>query len=275
MSVEDRWQWIEPGKLSVKRQCELLALPRSSWYYEPREEDAEGIALMHLIDEQYTKAPFYGSRKMVVHLHGLGHDVSRKRVQRLMRLMDIQGICPGPNTSRRRQEHAVYPYLLRGLSVTRPNQVWSADITYIRLLHGFAYLVAIMDWFSRYVLAWRLSNSLETVFCLEALEEALGHGHPEIFNTDQGCQFTSAEFTGRLQQEDIRISMDSCGRAFDNIFVERLWRTVKYENVYLNGYQFMREAKEGLGLYFPFYNGERFHQALDYKTPAEVYRTDR
>lgn len=229
---------------------------------------------MNLIDEEYTRHPFYGSRKMVVFLGTEGHMVNRKRIQRLMRLMDIQGICPGPNTSRRRWEHAVYPYLLKDLLITRPNQVWSADITYIRLTRGFAYLVAILDWYSRYVLSWRLSNSLETAFCVEALDEALSIATPEIFNTDQGCQFTSQDFIVRLQEKDIRISMDSKGRAFDNIFNERLWRTVKYEDVYLKGYQRVPEAQEGFGKYFPFYNDERFHQALGYRTPAAVYYGD-
>lgn len=226
---------------------------------------------MNLIDEQYTRTPFYGSRKMVVFLKGRGHEVNRKKIQRLMRQMGIRGICPGPNTSLRRREHAVYPYLLKNLSIQRPNQVWSADITYIRLLHGFAYLVAILDWFSRYVLAWRLSNSLETAFCMEALEEALKVGSPDIFNTDQGVQFTSSDFTKRLKDQKIEISMDSKGRAFDNIFTERLWRSVKYEDVYIQGYQTMSQAQAGLKSYFLFYNHERFHQALGYKTPREVH----
>lgn len=208
---------------------------------------------------------------MVVFLNGQGWEVNRKRIVRLMRIMGIQGICPGPNTSLRRQEHVVYPYLLRNLLINRPNQVWSADITYIRLYRGFAYLVAILDWFSRYVVAWRLSNSLETAFCTETLDEALRQSAPEIFNTDQGCQFTSQDFTGRLKKQQIRISMDSVGRAFDNIFVERLWRSVKYEDVYLKGYQTMIEAQKGLKDYFRFYNHERFHQALDYRTPAQVH----
>lgn len=229
---------------------------------------------MKLIDEEYTRRPFYGSRKLVVFLEAQGHEVNRKRIQRLMRLMGIQGVCPGPNTSRRRTEHAVYPYLLRNYLIERPNQVWSADITYIPLIRGFAYLVAILDWFSRYVLAWRLSNSMETAFCVEALEEALGQASPEIFNTDQGCQFTSQDFVVRLQKRDIRISMDSRGRAFDNIFNERLWRSVKYEDVYLKGYQTMPEAQEGLGKYFRFYNDERFHQSLAYRTPSAVHCGD-
>lgn len=231
----------------------------------------EDVKLMNLIDAQYTRTPFYGSRKMVVFLKGLGHTVNRKKVQRLMREMSIEGICPGPNTSLRRREHAVYPYLLKGFTIERPNQVWSADMTYIRLMHGFAYLVAILDWFSRYVLAWRLSNSLETGFCMEALEEALRKARPEIFNTDQGCQFTSEDFTKRLMESKIQISMDSRGRAFDNIFNERLWRSVKYEDVYVQGYQSMVEAQLGMKNYFLFYNHERPHQALDYRTPAEVH----
>jgi putative transposase len=256
---------------SLKWQCEVLGLSRSSFYYQPVEPNAEDVVLMNLIDAQYTQTPFYGSRKMLVFLGTLGHAVNRKRIRRLMREMGIQGVCPGPNTSRRRLDHAVYPYLLRGLLIERPDQVWGVDVTYIRLLKGFAYLVAILDWFSRYVLSWRLSNSLETNFCLEALEEALGQATPEIFNSDQGCQFTSLGFTGRLQQREIKISMDGRGRAFDNIFVERLWRSVKYEDVYLKGYGAMPEAQEGLGNYFRFYNTERFHQALNYKTPHEVY----
>jgi putative transposase len=226
---------------------------------------------MNLIDEEYTRHPFYGSRKMVVFLKQRGYEANRKRIQRLMREMGVQGICPGPNTSRRRMEHAVYPYLLKNLSIERPNQVWSADITYIRLARGFAYLVVILDWYSRYVLSWRLSNSLETAFCTEALDEALKQGTPEIFNTDQGCQFTSSDFTKLLLARDIKISMDSRGRAFDNIFTERLWRTVKYEDVYIQGYQTMIEAQPGLGKYFPFYNNERFHQSLGYRTPSEIH----
>lgn len=226
---------------------------------------------MNLIDTQYTQTPFYGSRKMVVFLEHEGYAVNRKRVQRLMRQMGIAGICPGPNTSRRRQDHAVYPYLLRGMAITRPNQVWSTDITYIRLAQGFVYLVAVLDWFSRYVLSWRLSNSLETSFCTEALEAALKHATPEIFNTDQGCQFTSAEFTGMLKRHDVRISMDGRGRAFDNIFVERLWRTVKYEDIYPRGYSSVSAVQLGLKDYFRFYNEKRFHQSLGYRTPRGVY----
>jgi len=232
----------------------------------------EDILLMKLIDEQYTKTPFYGSRKIVVYLNHLGHGVNRKRVQRLMRKMEIAGICPGPNTSKRNQGHKVYPYLLKGLKIDKTNQVWSTDITYIRLLNGFVYLVAIIDWYSRYVLAWRLSNSMETSFCVETLEEALkGYGRPDIFNTDQGCQFTSVEFTGALLNREILISMDSKGRALDNIFVERLWRSVKYEDIYLKGYETMSQVQAGLKRYFLFYNNERYHESLSYKTPQQVH----
>lgn len=261
----------EDPVLSLRHQCDLLGINRSSLYYKPYPVSKEDKVLMNLMDEEYTRHPFYGSRKLMVYLKALGYEINRKRVQRLMGILGIAGIIPGPNTSKRDQAHKVYPYLLTGLEIVRPNQVWSTDITYIRLLSGFAYLVVILDWYSRYVLAWRLSNSLETHFCLEALEESLKDRTPEIFNTDQGVQFTSNEFTGLLKQRQIKISMDSKGRALDNIFVERLWRSVKYEDVYLKGYQTMREAHEGLKGYFNFYNHERFHQSLGYKTPWEVY----
>lgn len=274
MKIEERWEWINRrnGVLSLKRQCAILGLNRSSWYYRPVAPDTEEKVLLNLIDAEYTRRPFYGSRKILIYLRGLGYAVNRKRVCRLMRILGICGIIPGPNTSKRNQAHKVYPYLLAGLEIVRSNQVWSTDITYIRLVNGFAYLVAVLDWHSRYVLSWRLSNSLETEFCLEALEEALKAGHPEIFNTDQGVQFTSEEFTGLLKEQQIRISMDSKGRALDNIFVERLWRSVKYEDIYLKGYDTIGEAREGLRDYFKFYNNERYHQSLDYKTPLEVYR---
>lgn len=256
---------------SLSWQCELVGLNRSSVYYEPASEDEENLKLMRLIDEQYTKTPFYGSRKMREYLREQDYEVNRKRVQRLMRQMGLAAIYPGPNISRRNQEHKVYPYLLGGLAITRPDQVWSTDITYIRLSKGFLYLTAILDWFSRYVLAWRLSNSLDTSFCLQALEESLRHGRPEIFNTDQGVQFTSEAFTGKLLENGIRVSMDSRGRALDNVFVERLWRSVKYEDVYLKEYETVDETEEGIGKYFQFYNHERFHQSLDYRKPYEVY----
>jgi putative transposase len=273
LSEDERWSWIDPDskRLSLTGQCELLDLARSSWYYRPVAPDAAEIRLLNLIDEEYTRRPFYGSRKLLVYLRGLGHEINRKRVQRLMGILGISGITPGPNTSKRNQAHKVYPYLLTGVVIERPDQVWSTDITYIRMAHGFAYLVAVLDWYSRYVLAWRLSNSLETQFCLEALEESLKCGTPDIFNTDQGVQFTSEEFTGFLKGQKIQISMDSKGRALDNIFVERLWRSVKYEDVYLKGYETMSEAYDGLKAYFWFYNNERFHQSLGYKTPREVY----
>ena len=257
--------------LSMRRQCGLLSLNRSGIYYQPASVDPEDLFLMHLIDEEYTKLPFYGSRRMKAQLCGLGYPVGRERVQRLMRLMGLEAIFPGPNTSKRAQEHKIYPYLLKGVEITRPNQVWSTDITYIRLAGGFLYLVAVIDWFSRYVLSWRLSNSLDTSFCVEALEDAFQFGKPDIFNSDQGTQFTSEDFTGRLLKEAVAISMGSKGRALDNIFVERLWRSVKYEEVYLSDYQAVADARDGLGWYFEFYNVERYHQALNYRRPYEVY----
>ena len=262
----------EEDSLSLVRQCTLLGVSRSSLYYEPRPESEENQKLLNLIDEEYTRRPFYGSRKITVYLRGLDYAINRKRIQRLMAVLGIAGIIPGPNLSKRNQAHKIYPYLLKGILIVRPNQVWSTDITYIRLLHGFCYLMAIIDWFSRYILAWRLSNSLETFFCLEALEEALkNHGHPEIFNSDQGSQFTSSEWISRLKENKINISMDSKGRALDNIFVERFWRTLKYEDIYLKNYETMREAQSGLKDYFPFYNRVRPHQGLSYKTPHQVY----
>jgi putative transposase len=240
----------------------------------PRSDSEVDLLLLGLIDEQYTRRPFYGSRKMVTFLKTRGHWVNRKRVQRLMRILGLAGMAPGPNTSRPHPQHKVYPYLLRGVVVTKPNQVWSTDITYIRLAHGFVYLVAVIDWYSRKVLSWRISNTLDTVFCVDCLEEALQRfGNPEIFNTDQGCQFTSEGFTGVLKTHDIAISMDGRGRALDNIFVERLWRSVKYEDVYLKGYANTMELMIGLTEYFVFYNGERPHQSLGNLTPNTVYAT--
>ena len=227
---------------------------------------------MRRIDEQYLKTPFYGSRRMEDYLDGQGFEVNRKRVQRLMRLMGLEAIYPKPRLSQRNQEHEVFPYLLRDVVIERPDQVWSTDITYLPMRRGFLYLVAIIDWFSRYVLSWRLSNTLDTVFCIDALEEALsGSRRPDIFNSDQGCQFTSKAFTGRLKARDISISMDGRGRAFDNIFIERLWWAVKYEEVYLHAYENGRVAHDRLGRYFLFYNVERPHQSLDYRTPCELY----
>lgn len=227
--------------------------------------------LMRLIDEQYTRTPFYGSRRMRVYLRELGYGLNRKRVQRLMRLMGLEGVAPGPRTSRRQPEHKVYPYLLRDVVPVRPNQVWSTDITFIPMRVGFMYLVAILDWYSRYVVGWALSNTLDTGFCLEALERAFERGRPEIFNSDQGCQFTSEAFTGRLEAQGVRISMDGRGRVFDNIFVERLWRTIKHEDIYLKDYMTVPELDTGLAQYFRFYNNERPHQALGYRTPAIVH----
>lgn len=229
---------------------------------------------MAQINAEYTRHPFYGSRKMTVYLRSMGHCINRKRVQRLMGKLGLAGMAPGPNTSRPHPQHKVYPYLLRGVRVTRPNQVWSCDITYLRLARGFVYLVAVIDWYSRKVLAWRVSNTLDSGFCVDCLEQALQiFGTPEIFNTDQGCQFTSEAFTGVLKMRGIAISMDGRGRALDNIFVERLWRSIKHEEVYLKGYSTMPELLLGLAEYFVFYNTERSHQSLDYCTPDVVYRT--
>ena len=272
-----RQAWIETGDgVAVVRQCVLAGVSRATVYAHqmPLQVDETDLLLSGLIDEEYTRHPFYGSRRMVIFLGEVGHSVNRKRVQRLMREMGLAGMAPGPNTSGAHPAHKVYPYLLRGVPVVRPNQVWSTDITYIRLAHGFAYLVAIIDWYSRCVLSWRISNSMESVFCVDCLEEALRtHGKPEIFNSDQGSQFTSEAFTGVLKRESVVISMDGRGRAFDNIFVERLWRNVKHEDVYLKGYATMGELMVGLAKYFTFYNGERPHQSLGYKTPIAVYRS--
>jgi putative transposase len=258
--------------VSVRRQCEILALNRSSLYYESVGIDPEELELMRRIDELHLKYAFFGSRRISQELRTQGLVVNRKRVQRLMRIMDLEGVAPKPNTSRPAPEHPVFPYLLRNLTVSRPNQVWAADITYIPLARGFAYLVAIMDWYSRRVLAWRLSNSLDTAFCVEAVENALARfGQPEIFNTDQGSQFTAEDFTQVLRARGIKISMDGKGRCLDNVFVERLWRSLKYEEVYLNDYDNLVEARSGIGHYFAFYNDRRPHQALGYQTPAGFF----
>ena len=258
--------------VSIARQCALVGLPRSSYYFEPSgTESEENLRLMRRIDELYLRRPFYGSPRMTDWLRDLGWAVNEKRVARLMRLMGLQAALPGPHTSRPHPEHRVYPYLLRGVEVRAPDEVWCSDITYIPMRRGFVYLVAVMDWFSRYVLAWELSNTLETAFCLAALERALKGSVPDIFNTDQGAQFTSADFTGRLEQAGIRVSMDGRGRATDNIFVERLWWSVKYEEVYLHDYADGTAARAGLGRYFRLYNTRRRHQALGRRTPAEVY----
>ena len=272
-----RQGWIDPGDaLAVVQQCALAGVSRATVYAQqkPRPIDESDLLLSRLIDEEFTRHPFYGSRKMVVFLKTSGHLVNRKRVQRLMRRIGLAGMAPGPNTSRPHPEHKVYPYLLRGVPVVRPNQVWSTDITYLRLPRGFAYLVAIIDWYSRRVLSWRISNSMEAVFCVDCLEEALRHhGKPEIFNSDQGAQFTSIAFTGMLEREGIVVSMDGRGRVFDNIFVERLWRSVKQEDIYLKGYASMGELMIGLTEYFAFYNGQRPHQSLGQQTPDVVYRS--
>ncbi|HSQ54690.1 MAG TPA: IS3 family transposase [Gemmata sp.] len=274
LSCEHKRTLIEPGHpaLSVRRQCELLGLSRSSLYYEPAGETLEDLRLMRRIDEQYTACPFYGSRRMTAWLVEQGEEVNRKRVQRLMRVMGLEAIYPKPRLSAAGKGHRIYPYLLRDVKVVRPDQVWSTDITYVPMASGFMYLAAVIDWFSRYVIAWRLSNTLDGSFCLEMLEEALRGGRPEVFNTDQGVQFTATAFTGRLESAGVAVSMDGRGRALDNVFVERLWRSVKYEDIYLRSYEAVPELHRGLARYFAFYNDERLHQSLDYRTPEAVYR---
>jgi putative transposase len=275
--AETRRSLVEPehAELSVRRQCELLGLNRSSLYYEPAPETPENLRLMRLIDAEYTAHPFYGSRRLTAWLERQGEEVNRKRVQRLMRIMGLEAIYPKPRLSLAGRGHRVFPYLLRGVKIERPDQVWSTDITYIPLPAGFMYLAAIIDWYSRYVLAWRLSNTLDGSFCLGMLDEALSRGKPEVFNTDQGVQFTAEAWTSRLVSAGVAVSMDGRGRCLDNVFVERLWRTVKYEDVYLRGYAAVPELQQGLGRYFPFYNTERLHQSLGYRTPAEVYGKSR
>jgi putative transposase len=257
----------------VARRCELLDISRSGYYYQPKGPSDEEYELMKMIDRQYLEAPFYGARKIAACLRGRGHVVNRKRVRRLMNLMGLKAIYRRPWTSKPSTGHKIYPYLLGDMKITRPNQVWAADITYIPMKRGFLYLVAIIDWYSRYVLAWRLSNTLEADFCVEALREALKKGKPEIFNTDQGRQFTSEAFTRLLEQHGVKISMDGKGSYNDNLFIERLWRTVKYEEVYLKAYRDGSEARQSLDSYFRFYNAARPHQALGYRTPGEVYAT--
>lgn len=264
--------------IGLSKQCKLAGVARATFYdkkrrLQERVDDAE-LILLELLDAEYTRHPFYGSRRMTVWLRLCGHNINRKQVQRLMQKLGLAGMAPGPNTSLAHPAHKIYPYLLRGLPIIRPNHVWSVDITYVRLSRGFAYLVAILDWYSRKVLSWRLSNTMDAGFCVDCLEEAIRHyGRPEIFNSDQGSQFTSDSFTKVLTDHNITISMDGRGRALDNIFVERLWRNVKYEDIYLNGYATMSELMLGLTNYFVFYNGERPHQALDYKKPNTVYLT--
>ncbi len=263
---------VDSSQLSIRRQCELLGLSRSSLYYEAATETEANLCLMRLIDEQYLATPFFGSRRMTVWLKKAGHVVNRKRVQRLMHLMDLEAIYPKPRLSLANKEHRKFQYLLRGLSVNRVNQVWSTDITYVPMSRGFMYLVAVIDWHSRYVLSWRLSNSLESSFCMEALEAALELGCPEIFNTDQGVQFTNRLFTGRLEAAGIAISMDGRGRALDNVFVERLWWSVKYEHIYRHDHQTTKSLYQGLDTYLEFFNRKRPHQSLAYETPWDVYQ---
>src|ERR1700740_322360 len=272
-SLERRRSWIQPQskRLSVRRQCALLARPPASYYYQAVPESAENRLHQRLLDEEYTRHPFDGVRKSTVWLRLQHHAVGPKRVRRLLRSMGLMAVYPKPRLSLNPLAHKRFPYLLKGLAIVRPNQVWSTDITYIRRRGGFVCLAAVIDWYSRYVLAWELSISLEADFCVAVLERALAAQRPEIFNTDQGVQFTSVAFQAPLLAAQVRLSMDGRGRAFDNIFVERLWRSVKYEEVYLKDYRNVAEARAGLGQYFPFYNGERIHQALDYRTPQSVH----
>jgi putative transposase len=275
LSVERRREVVDRRHptLSIKHQCNLLDISRSGLYYQPKGISEEDLSLMKLIDRQYLVAPFYGARKIAACLKSQGYLVNRKRVRRLMCLMGLKAIYRRPRTSKPAPGHKIYPYLLGGMKITRPNQVWSVDIICIPMARGFLYLVAIIDWYSRYVLSWRLSNTLDASFCVEALEEALRKGKPDIFNTDQGAQFTSEAFTGLLEQHGVRISMDGKGSYNDNLFIERLWRIVKYEEAYLKAYQDGRDARISLGNYFRFYNTERPHQSHGYRTPAEVYCT--
>jgi putative transposase len=275
LTLEQKRNAIEPAnkKIAVQKQCELLGLSRSSLYYKPRGNTQYNEMLMKLIDRQYVETPFYGIDKMTKYLCRQGHHVNHKRVRRLMRQMGLEAVYPRSKRglSISDKQHKIYPYLLNDVVITHTDQVWSADITYVRMYRGWLYLVAVMDWFSRYVLSWEVSTTLESEFCVTALKQALSFGRPEIFNTDQGSQFTSEDFTKILLAAEIQISMDGKGRVFDNIFVERLWRSVKVEEVYLHDYQTVAEARYGLGRYFDLYNNRRFHQALGYCTPAEVY----
>jgi putative transposase len=275
MSMPDRRAMIDPAKddLSVRRQCELLALARSSVYRPKSATATHDLALMRRIDELHLKLPFYGSRRMMFELNKESPKVNRKHVQRLMRLMGIVALVPRPGTSKPAPGHKIYPYLLRGVAITEPNHVWATEITYIPMEHGFLYLVAVIDWASRAVLAWRLSNTMDTRFCIDALDEALArYGAPRIFNTDQGSQFTSEAFTGRLIAAGVVISMDGRGRFLDNIFIERLWRSIKYEEIHLKAYANGREARVGIGSWMTFYNEERPHQAMDNQKPMAVWR---
>jgi putative transposase len=272
-SLEQRRTWINPthSRLSVRRQCQLLGLAPATYYYQAQPESPENLYYMRWLDQEYTDRPFYGVRKMTAGLQLQGYAVGPKRVRRLLRAMGLMAVYPKPRLSLNPLAHKRFPYLLKGVAIVRPNQVWSTDITYIRLQGGFVFLAAVLDWYSRYVLAWELSITLEADFCVTVLERALRDQRPEIFNTDQGVQFTSAQFQAPLLAAQVRLSMDGRGRAFDNIFVERLWRSVKYEEVYLKDYRNVAEAREGLQRYFPFYNEQRIHQALDYRTPHNVH----
>jgi putative transposase len=272
-----RLAMIERGhsQVSLVRQCELLGVNRSSVYYEPAAADPYDLELMALMDHQYLKTPFYGSRRLTEWLTKQGHGVNRKHVQRLMRLMGIEAIYQKPNTSKPAPGHRIYPYLLRGLAITRADQVWASDITSIPMARGFLYLTVVMDWFSRYVVAWRLSNTLDADVCVDALEMALLLGRPDIFNTDQGSQYTSDDFTGVLLGAGVQISMDGKGRCLDNVLLERLWRSLKYEEVYLHAYETVTAARAGIGAWLSFYNDERQHQSLGYLTPREVYEASR
>lgn len=272
-----RQQLVDPtdNSWSVREQCRLLSVNRSNLYYQPVGESVENLQLMRLLDEQYTRTPFYGVLKMTAWLRLKGYTVNPKRVRRLLRQMGLEAVYPKPNTSESHPDHQVFPYLLRDQVIKRCDQVWSTDITYIRLAHGYVYLMAVIDGYSRYVLGWALSTTLEADFCIEAVGELLQHRQCEVFNTDQGAQFTTSRFTQPLLDKDIKVSMDGRGRALDNIFVERLWRSVKYEYVYLQELQTVQQAREGLAEYFRFYNQERLHQSLDYKTPEQVYLAGR
>jgi len=270
---EARRLMIEPDKsdISIVKQCDLLGISRSGYYYSPRPESPENLKIMRMMDEQYLKTPFYGARRMHAHIKYQCYPVNIKRIRRLLHLMGLEAIYPKPNISKLQQGHKIYPYLLNGLSINNTNQVWSSDITYIPMKSGFLYLVAIIDWYSRFVLSWRISNSLESVFCVDALDEALKLGCPEIFNTDQGSQFTGERHTSLLKSNEIKISMDGKGRAIDNVFIERLWRSLKYEYVYLNAPETGKELYHGLNDYFNFYNNERPHQSLEYQFPRAVH----
>lgn len=275
MSPPDRRAMLDPSheSLSVRRQCELVGVARSGFYRFKPPADDDDLAVMKRLDQLFTERPFYGSRRMTLQFRQEGREINRKRVQRLMRQMGIVALGPKPNTSKPAPGHKIYPYLLRDLKIERPNHVWCADITYLPIGDGFLYLVAVMDWASRAVLSWRLSNTMDAAFCVAALDDALArHGRPEIFNTDQGSQFTGRDFTGRLEQAAIRISMDGRGRWMDNVFIERLWRSLKHEDVYLKAYADGREARAGIAAWIAFYNTERFHQALGNRTPMRIWR---